>query len=108
MVKRIFESDSSTVTATSGSSTSFCNSPTVLRGMMMPGICSEPFGAGVSQRASRWPSVATARSTMSLSPSAVCTIDAVQVVARLFGRDRELRAVDQVSSKGRNRAGRYG
>ena len=44
MVKRILVSLSSTDTSASGSSTSFCISPTVFRGTITPAIVSAPAG----------------------------------------------------------------
>ena len=45
------------------SSRSLRTSPTVLRGTITPGMSAAPLGSGTSTRASRWPSVATPRST---------------------------------------------
>ena len=72
-----------------------CSSCTVLRGRMMPGMPSAPLGAGSSAWASRWPSVATARSVGSLPRCGGVQIDAVEVVARLFRGDGKARLVDQ-------------
>ena len=58
-------------------------------------------------RASRWPSVATQRSTGPSGPCGGVHVDAVQVVAGLLGRDRELRLVEQPPQH-RGRAGEVG
>ena len=52
-------------------------------------------GSGNSTCARRWPSVATARSVAALAGAGRVQIDAVEIIARLFGRDRELGLVDQ-------------
>ena len=44
----------------------------VLRGTMTPGPPAAPSGAGVSARARRWPSVATARSRGTPASATVC------------------------------------
>ena len=95
-VRRIFEDESSMPTGSSPSSTSFWISATALRGTITPGMPSAPAGAAMSTRASRWPSVATARSIVRRSGRLDgVEEDAVEVVARLLGRDRELRLVDE-------------
>ena len=77
-------------------STSFWISATALRGMITPGMPSEPFGAGsISTRARRCPSVATARSAVRAALVDGVEVDAVQIVARLLRRDRELGLVDE-------------
>ena len=95
MVKRILPADSSIATSPSPVSISRCTSPTVLRGTMMPGMPAAPSGSGSSTCARRWPSVATARSVGVLAVPGGVQVDAVQVIARLLGRDRELGLVDQ-------------
>ena len=90
------------------SSTSLTISATALRGMMTPGMPSEPVGAGSSTRASRCPSVATARSIVRAGDIDGVEIDAVEVVARLLGGDRELRLLDQALQVGADRVKRWG
>ena len=58
-------------------------------------------GASASASASRWPSVATARRTAPFGALGVMQVDAVEIVARLFGRDRKARLVDQAAQLGR-------
>ena len=70
--KRILADDSSMLTSASLSSISRCTSVTVLRGTMMPGMPAAPAGTGRSVCASRWPSVATARSVCDLPEPATC------------------------------------
>ena len=65
-------SDRPICTGASVSSISLCNSSTVLRGRITPGIVSAPAGNGISTRASRCPSVATARNTRMPLASAAC------------------------------------
>jgi hypothetical protein len=72
VAKRTLVSLTDTAICASSSSSSLRNSPTVLRGTITPGMPSRPAGQGASMRASRWPSVATQRSTLPFSPVAVC------------------------------------
>ena len=64
-----------------------------------------PSGSSSSKRARRWPSVATARSIRVLSFLRGMQINAVQIEARFFGRDREARLVDRCASDRRRRGG---
>ena len=57
-------SDSAISTSPVTSSSSLRSSLTVLRGTITPGMPPAPSGSGSSTRARRWPSVATARSTL--------------------------------------------
>ncbi len=63
---------------------------------MTPGMPLAPDGSGISNCARRCPSVATARKVSLLPRGRGVQIDAVEIVARLFGRDRELRLVDHL------------
>ena len=72
MVNWMRVSDSATSTVPLTSSSSLRSSATVLRGTMTPGIAPAPSGSGSSTRARRWPSVATARSTLVPSLSVAC------------------------------------
>ncbi len=65
-------SDSAMSTSPLTSSSSLRSSVTVLRGTITPGMPPAPSGSGSSTRASRCPSVATARSTRVPSLSAAC------------------------------------
>jgi len=56
-------SDNATSMAPCDSSSNFRSSVTVLRGTITPGMPRAPGGKSCCTRASRWPSVATARST---------------------------------------------
>ena len=90
----------------SSSSSSLRSSATVLRGTITPGMSPAPSGQSASIRASRWPSVATQRSTLPPSgPSGDVHVDAVQIIARLFRRDGEFRFVEQ-APQDRSRRGR--
>ncbi len=72
VAKRILVSLTDTAISASSSSSSLRISPTVLRGTITPGMSSAPGGRSASIRASRWPSVATQRSTLPPSASATC------------------------------------
>ena len=101
-------SESAMSTSPLNSSSSLRSSFTVLRGTMTPGIPPAPSGSGSSTRASRCPSVATARSTCTPSLSVGVQVDAVEVVARFLGGDREARAVDQAAQRLRESEKRCG
>ena len=89
------------MTATSGSSTSFCNSLTVLRGNDDAG---HAFGAcrRVHLGARQPVPVGRHRAQLQLAARLVrVQEDAVEIVARLFGRDRELRLFDEALQRRR-------
>ena len=67
---RILVSEREISISPSASSISFLSSFTVLRGTMTPGIPAAGSGKGISKRAKRWPSVATARNTCPFSSPA--------------------------------------
>ncbi len=95
VAKRTLVSDTDTAICISSSSRSLRISPTVLRGTITPGMFAAPSGKGASIRASRCPSVATQRRTGPSSRLGHMHVDAVEVIARLLGRDGEFRLVEQ-------------
>ena len=104
IVKRILVCDSSIATSASLSSIRRCTSPTVLRGTMTPGMPSAPAGSGELDLRQ---AVAVGRDRaqrLRLAAAGDVQVDAVEIVARLLGRDRELGLVDQALQVGRRRA----
>ena len=94
MVKRIFEADSSIAISWSLPSIRRCISPTVLFGMMTPGMPLAPDG---QRNFDLREPVTVGRDRaqhLALSAGRVVQIDAVQIIAGLFGRGREMGLVD--------------
>src|SRR5919112_913803 len=99
-VRRTLAEESSMVMDSDPSSTSLTISATALRGMITPGMPSEPLGAGIFTRGE--PLAVGGHRAHHGGPARLegVEIDAVEIIARLLGGDRELRLLDEALEVG--------